>query len=130
MLFILLVVSLVNLLNFIYAIGVYFHWYSQAFINYYSLVPGLGDVGVSVIATLLAVILATVILYRFKNMSGYEQQFERGSMRFSIICCLLNVWIAAILMFMEPLNNSSVNCQRPKNKKSVFCFSHKISYFR
>ena len=33
-------------------------------------------------------------------------------------------------LFREPLNNSSMNCQRPKNKKSVFCFSHIISDFQ
>ncbi len=98
MLFILLVITLLNLVNAFYVVGIQHHWFSSQNSELYTSLGWLGQIGVSVLATLLAVIVATIILLRFRKMSEYDQQFERGSMKFSIICSLLNVFTSIFLI--------------------------------
>ena len=101
MLFILLVITFLNLVNAFYALGFQYHWFSQLTQEFYSSLGWLGGIGVSVLATLLTVIIATIVLLRFKKMSEYDQQFERGSMKFSIIGSLINVFISVILILLR-----------------------------
>jgi len=99
MLIILLAITSFNFINAFYVLGVQHHWFSQQGAAIYESLGWFGQIGISVLASLFAVVIATIVLLRFRKMSEYEQQFERSSMKFSIICSLINVFIAVMLIF-------------------------------
>lgn len=98
MLFILFVITFFNFVNSAYAFDIKFNWFSQQ-ADQLVLSAWFGDVAITVIASLFAVIMAAFILFRYKHMSEYDQQFESISMQSAIVCSLANVFMAITLMF-------------------------------
>ena len=101
MLFFMFVITLFNIINVAYTFGIQYHWFSKKSTELYISLDWLGEISLSVLAALIAVIIATMVLLRFKKMSAYDQDFERGSMQCSIICSLVNVMLAVILMISQ-----------------------------